>query len=154
MQDDATLLKKRPDFIMKLQFFAYHFYCHIILLFFNSNPRNSKHGFLILSLFDLMMILITLVQIEQKLNDITICFDQQILINLNLKLLAKYFNSIIISKQAFISIFITMVCYQMLLKISLSSQFNYQHLLISIHQVLQNQNLQMQIHPQKYFVLK
>jgi hypothetical protein len=83
---------------MKLQFFAYHFYCHIILLFFNSNPRNSKHGFLILSLFDLMMILITLVQIEQKLNDITICFDQQILINLNLKLLAKYFNSIIISK--------------------------------------------------------
>jgi hypothetical protein len=58
-----------------------------------------------------MRILITLVQTEQRLNDITIGFDQQILINLNLKLLAKYFNSFIISKEAFTSIFIRMACY-------------------------------------------
>jgi hypothetical protein len=106
----VTLLQKQPDFTKKLQFFTYHFYSRIILLFFSSNPKNLKHDFLI-SLYDLMRILITLVQIEQKLNDIIIGFDQQILINLNLKLLAKYFNSFIISKEAFTSIFIRMACY-------------------------------------------
>ena len=105
-----TLLQKQPDFTKKLQFFTYHFYYRIILLFFSSNPKNLIHDYLI-SLYDLMRILITLVQTEQRLNDITIGFDQQILINLNLKLLAKYFNSFIISKEAFTSIFIRMACY-------------------------------------------
>ena len=111
MRDDVTLLWKQPDSMMKLQFFVYHFYSRTILLFFSFDPTNSKHDFLILSLFDLMRILITLAQIELKLNDIIIGFDQQILINLNLKLLAKYFNSFIISKEAFTFIFIKMACY-------------------------------------------
>ena len=106
MRDDVTLLWKQPDSMMKLQFFVYHFYSRTILLFFSLDPRNSKHDFLILSLFDLMRILITLAQIELKLNDIIIGFDQQKLINLNLKLLAKYFNSFIISKEAFTFIFL------------------------------------------------
>ena len=82
-----------------------------MLLFFSSNPMNLKYDSQILSLFNLMMILITLAQIELKLNDIIIGFDQQKLINLNLKLLAKYFNSFIISKEAFTFIFIKMACY-------------------------------------------
>jgi hypothetical protein len=57
------------------------------------------------------MLLIILAQIGQTLNDIIIGFIQQILINLNLKLLAKYFNSLIIFKEAFIFIFVRMACY-------------------------------------------
>jgi len=56
-----------------------------------------------------MMILITLAQIEQKLNDISIGFDQQILINLNSKLLVKFLNSFIISKKASTFMFIRLV---------------------------------------------
>jgi hypothetical protein len=75
---------------------------------------NLKHDFLILFLFDLMMLLIVLVQIKQTLNDIVIGFNQPILINLNLKLLAKYFNLLIIFKEAFIFIFRRMACYSLL----------------------------------------
>lgn len=88
-----------------------HFYFRIILLFFSLNLKNSKHEFLTLSLFNLMMLLIILVQIGQTLNDFIIGFIQQILINLNLKLLVKYFNSLIIFKKAYIFIFIRMACY-------------------------------------------
>lgn len=108
--DDATLLQKQPDLMMILQFFADHFYFRIVLLFFSLNLKNSKHDFLILSLFDLMMLLIILVQIRQTLNDIIICFNQQILISLNLELLVKYFNWLIIFKEAFVFISIKMVC--------------------------------------------
>ncbi len=75
---------------------------------------NLKHDFLILFLFDLMMLLIVLVQIKQTLNDIVIGLNQPILINLNLKLLAKYFNLLIIFKEAFIFIFRRMACYSLL----------------------------------------
>jgi len=80
-----------------------------MLLFFSSNPMNLKYDSQILSLFNLMMILITLAQIEQKLNDISIGFDQQILINLNSKLLVKFLNSFIISKKASTFMFIRLV---------------------------------------------
>lgn len=105
MLDDVTLLQKQPDSMTKL-----HFYCLIILLFFSLNPRNSKHDILMLSLFNLMITLIYLLQIWQKINCITAGLHQQILINLNLKLLAKYLNSFIISKQAITFIFIKMAC--------------------------------------------
>jgi hypothetical protein len=80
-----------------------------MLLFFSSNPMNLKYDSQILSLFNLMMILITLAQIEQKLNDISIGFDQQILINLNSKLLVKFLNLFIISKKASTFMFIRLV---------------------------------------------
>jgi hypothetical protein len=80
-----------------------------MLLFFSSNPMNLKYDSQILSLFNLMMILITLAQIEQKLNDISIGFDQQILINLNSKLLVKFLNLFIISKKASTFMFIKLV---------------------------------------------
>ena len=80
-----------------------------MLLFFSSNPMNLKYDSQILSLFNLMMILIILAQIEQKLNDISIGFDQQILINLNSKLLVKFLNLFIISKKASTFMFIKLV---------------------------------------------
>ena len=80
-----------------------------MLLFFSSNPMNLRYDSQILSLFNLMMILITLAQIEQKLNDISIGFDQQILINLNSKLLVKFLNLFIISKKASTFMFIKLV---------------------------------------------
>ena len=80
-----------------------------MLLFFSSNPMNLRYDSQILSLFNLMMILIILAQIEQKLNDISIGFDQQILINLNSKLLVKFLNLFIISKKASTFMFIRLV---------------------------------------------
>ena len=109
IQDDLTLLLKQLNSMMKLQFYANHFYYLIMLLFFSSNPMNLKYDSQILSLFNLMMILITLAQIEQKLNDISIGFDQQILINLNSKLLVKFLNLFIISKKASTFMFIKLV---------------------------------------------
>ena len=95
--------------MMKLQLYANHFYYLIMLLFFSSSPMNLKYDSQILSLFNLMMILIILAQIEQKLNDISIGFDQQILINLNSKLLVKFLNLFIISKKASTFMFIRLV---------------------------------------------
>ena len=109
IQDDLTLLLKQLNSMMKLQFYANHFYYLIMLLFFSSNPMNLRYDSQILSLFNLMMILIILAQIEQKLNDISIGFDQQILINLNSKLLVKFLNLFIISKKASTFMFIKLV---------------------------------------------
>ena len=95
--------------MMKSQFYANHFYYLIMLLFFSSNPMNLRYDSQILSLFNLMMILIILAQIEQKLNDISIGFDQQILINLNSKLLVKFLNLFIISKKASTFMFIRLI---------------------------------------------